>query len=169
MCLIDVDLVFAPVGSAVSADSLLFDFFFAVRFTRRVAMGKSILVIAACDRSSCRSGVLLLRVNTFLFTSSCLICFVGWRVALQHSCVLNNVFAGINCCCTAQCLSHSVREALLTPHSRKRTGGLTPNRPTSKMKMKIRRMKWKIRETVKSAKWRVEERSDPQAHDTWMT
>ena len=30
------------------------------------------------------------------------------------------------------------------------------NQPTWKMKMKIRRMKGKMKETVKSAKWRVE-------------
>ena len=38
-----------------------------------------------------------------------------------------------------------------TPHSRKRTGGLAPNRSTWKMKWKIRRMKWQMGET----KWRV--------------
>ena len=28
-------------------------------------------------------------------------------VAVQHSCFLKNVFGSINCCCSAQCLSHS--------------------------------------------------------------
>ena len=62
-------------------------------------------------------------------------------------------------CCRPKCL---------TPHSRKRTGYFSPNRPTWKMK-KIRGMKRKMRETVKSAKWRVEENQDAQAHETWMT
>ena len=43
------------------------------------------------------------------------------------------------------------------PLSRKRTMYLSPNRPTWKMKMKMRRMKRKMRETVQSAKWRLEE------------
>ena len=54
-------------------------------------------------------------------------------------------------CCRPMCL---------TPHSRKCTGYFSPNQPTWKMKMKIRRMKKNMRETVKSAKWRVEERSE---------
>ena len=45
------------------------------------------------------------------------------------------------------------RPKYLTPHSRKRTKYFSPNRPTWKMKMKIRRMKRKMRETVKSAMW----------------
>ena len=35
--------------------------------------------------------------------------------------------------------------------------------------MKIRRMKRKMRETVKSAKWRVEENQTTTAHESWMT
>ena len=42
-----------------------------------------------------------------------------------------------------------------TPHSRKRTGSLTPNRPTKKMKWKIKRMEYKMGETVKGPKWKV--------------
>ena len=45
----------------------------------------------------------------------------------------------------------------LTPHSRKYAWDFSSNQPTWKMKMKIRRMKRKMRETVKSAEWRVEE------------
>ena len=56
-----------------------------------------------------------------------------------------------------------------TPHSRKRTGYFSPNRPTWKMKRKIRRMKRKMRETAKSAKWRVEENQDAQPHEKWVT
>ena len=63
----------------------------------------------------------------------------------------------------------SCRPKCLTPHSRKRTGYFSPNRPTWKVKMKIRRMKRKMRETVKSARWRVEENQDAQPHGTWMT
>ena len=44
--------------------------------------------------------------------------------------------------------------------SRKCTGYFSLNQPTWKMKMKIKRMKRKMRETVKSAEWRVEEYQD---------
>ena len=44
----------------------------------------------------------------------------------------------------------------------------SPNQPAWKMKMKIRRMKTKMTETVKSAKWRVEEVRTNTAHEAWM-
>ena len=61
-------------------------------------------------------------------------------------------------CCLPKCL---------TSHSRKRTVYFSPNQPTwkMKMKMKIRRMKRKMRDTVKSAKWRVEENQNN--HYAW--
>ena len=52
------------------------------------------------------------------------------------------------------------RPKCLTPHSRKYAWDFSSNQPTWKMKMKIRRMKRKMRETVKSAEWRVEEYQD---------
>ena len=52
------------------------------------------------------------------------------------------------------------RPKCLTPHSRQCTGYFSLNQPTWKMKMKNRRMKRKMRETVKSADSRV--RSDTQ-------
>ena len=53
----------------------------------------------------------------------------------------------------------SPRSKCLTPHSRMCAWDFSSNQPTWKMKMmmKIRRMKKKMRETVKSAEWRVEE------------
>ena len=52
------------------------------------------------------------------------------------------------------------RPKCLTPHSRKCTGYFSPNQPTWKMKMKIRRMKWKMGETNEECKERVEERTN---------
>ena len=49
------------------------------------------------------------------------------------------------------------RPKCLTPHSRKYAWDFSSNKPTWKMKMKNRRMKRKMRETVKSAEWSVEE------------
>ena len=53
-----------------------------------------------------------------------------------------------------------------TPHSRKRTGYFSPKQPTWKLKMKIRRMKRKMKETVKSAKWRSRRRGRNK-HCAW--
>ena len=54
------------------------------------------------------------------------------------------------------------------PHSRKRTE-FSPNRPTWKMKMKIRRMKQKMRETGKGQSGESKRGQNAQPHETWMT
>ena len=54
-------------------------------------------------------------------------------------------------------------------HSRKRTGNFSPNRPHIEDEVKDQEdelERWERQ--MKSAKWRVEERSNTQAHDTWM-
>ena len=55
------------------------------------------------------------------------------------------------------------------PHSRFCTGEFSPNRPTWKMKMKIRRMKQKMRETGKGQSGESKRGQNAQPHETWMT
>ena len=61
------------------------------------------------------------------------------------------------------------RPKCLTPQSRKCAWDFSSNEPTWKMKMKNRRMKRKMRETVKSAEKRVEEYQDNNNNNMRMT
>ena len=60
----------------------------------------SICPVAAAS-PQCLNRALLMSTK-----SSCLHCFVQWYVALSVSCSLTLVFASVNWCWTAQCLSH---------------------------------------------------------------